>query len=132
MSRSLTRGSRPARARKPSFRGGTSLPLGGGVLEAPAPNFRSTEATEGWSGVGGQTRNPYSLSHSQWGSPSGSAVAVACGMAPLAIGTGMDGSIVGPAGVCGVVGVKPERGRACGNSKAREGFSHPGCGRVVR
>jgi amidase len=73
-------------------------------------NFRSAEATEGWSAVGGQTRNPYVLAHSPWGSSSGSAVAVATGMAPLAIGTETDGSVVGPAGICGVVGLKPEHG----------------------
>jgi amidase len=73
-------------------------------------NFRSTRATEGWSAAGGQTQNPYRPGHSPWGSSAGSAVAVATGMAPLALGTETDGSIVGPAGVCGVVGVKPELG----------------------
>jgi amidase len=73
-------------------------------------NFRSVDATEGWSAVGGQTHNPYRRGRSPWGSSAGSAVAVAAGMAPLALGTETDGSIVGPAGVCGVVGVKPEFG----------------------
>jgi amidase len=73
-------------------------------------NFRSTKSTEGWSGAGGQTRNPYLLGHSPGGSSSGSAVAVAAGMAPLAFGTDTDGSVVAPAGLCGVVGVKPEPG----------------------
>jgi amidase len=73
-------------------------------------NFRSTQATEGWSGAGGQTRNPYGTNHSPGGSSSGSAVAVATGMAPLALGTETDGSVVVPAGLCGVVGVKTETG----------------------
>jgi amidase len=73
-------------------------------------NFRSSGATEGWSAVGGQTCNPYRQGLSPWGSSAGSAVAVAAGMAPLALGTETDGSIVGPAGVCGVVGVRPELG----------------------
>ena len=73
-------------------------------------NFRSTKSTEGWSGVGGQTRNPHLLAHSPGGSSSGSAVAVAVGMAPLALGTDTDGSVVEPAGLCGVVGIKPEPG----------------------
>ncbi|WP_084735358.1 amidase family protein [Actinophytocola xinjiangensis] len=73
-------------------------------------NFRSTAAIEGWSGVGGQTANPFALTHSPWGSSSGSAVAVATGMAPVAFGTETDGSIVCPAAVNGVVGVKPARG----------------------
>ena len=55
-------------------------------------------------------RNPYLLAHSPGGSSSGSAVAVSVGMAPLALGTDTDGSIVAPAGLCGVVGVKPEPG----------------------
>lgn len=73
-------------------------------------NFRSIDATEGWSAVGGQTHHPYLRGRSPWGSSSGSAVAVAAGMAPLALGTETDGSIVGPAGACGVVGLKPEFG----------------------
>lgn len=73
-------------------------------------NFRSAHAVEGWSAMGGQTRNPYALDRSPWGSSSGSAVAVATGMVPLAIGTETDGSIVGPAGMNGVAGIKPETG----------------------
>jgi len=73
-------------------------------------NFRSVRATEGWSAVAGQTYNPYRPGYSPWGSSAGSAAAVAAGMAPLALGVETDGSIVGPAGVCGVVGVKPELG----------------------
>lgn len=73
-------------------------------------NFRSTAAIEGWSGVTGQTANPFAPTHSPWGSSSGSAVAVACGMAPVALGTETDGSVVCPAAVNGVVGVKPARG----------------------
>ncbi|MDQ2586624.1 amidase family protein [Saccharothrix yanglingensis] len=73
-------------------------------------NFRSTGAVEGWSAVGGQTRNPHVLDHSPGGSSSGSAVAVAAGMAPLALGTETDGSVVVPAALNGVVGVKPALG----------------------
>ncbi len=73
-------------------------------------NFRSTASTSGWSAVGGQTNNPYDLTRNTSGSSSGSAVAVAAGLAPLAIGTETDGSIVSPAGVCGVVGFKPTFG----------------------
>ncbi|MFJ6655753.1 amidase family protein [Streptomyces sp. NPDC091377] len=72
--------------------------------------FRSVRAPEGWSAVGGQTRNPYAPDRSPWGSSAGSAVAVAAGMVPLALGTETDGSIVCPAGANGVVGVKPEPG----------------------
>jgi amidase len=73
-------------------------------------NFRSTASTSGWSAVGGQTRNPYDISRNTSGSSSGSAVAVAARLAPLAVGTETDGSIVHPGGVCGVVGFKPTVG----------------------
>ena len=72
--------------------------------------FRSAEGISGWSSLGGQTRNPYALDRSPSGSSSGAAVAVAAGLAPLAIGTETDGSIVSPASVNGVVGIKPTPG----------------------
>ncbi|MDQ2958313.1 MAG: amidase family protein, partial [Actinomycetota bacterium] len=77
-------------------------------------NFRSTSSTSGWSAVGGQTRNPHDRSRNTSGSSSGSAAAIAAGLAPLAVGTETDGSIVSPAGVCGVVGFKPTVGRVPG------------------
>ncbi len=73
-------------------------------------NFRSRHSSSGWSAVGGQTRNPHALDRSPGGSSSGSGAAVAAGLAPLAVGTETDGSILCPAAVCGVVGVKPTRG----------------------
>ena len=73
-------------------------------------NFRSTRSIDGWSSLGGQTRNPYRLDHSPSGSSSGSAVAAAARLAPLAVGTETDGSIVSPASANGVVGVKPTLG----------------------
>jgi amidase len=77
-------------------------------------NFRSTASTSGWSAVGGQTRNPFDPARNTSGSSSGSAAAIAAGLAPLAVGTETDGSIVSPAGVCGVVGFKPTLGRLPG------------------
>ena len=73
-------------------------------------NFRSERSSSGWSAVGGQARNPYDLTRSPCGSSSGSAVAVAAGMVPLAVGTETDGSIVCPASVNGIVGIKPTVG----------------------
>ena len=73
-------------------------------------NFRSAHSIDGWSSLGGQTRNPYRLDHSPSGSSSGSAVAVAASLAPLAVGTETDGSIISPASVNGVVGIKPTFG----------------------
>jgi amidase len=73
-------------------------------------NFRSSYSTSGWSTLGGQTANPYALNRNPSGSSSGSAAGVAAGLAPLAVGTETDGSIVAPASACGVVGIKPTNG----------------------
>jgi len=73
-------------------------------------NFRSTRSTSGWSARGGQVKNPYILDRNPSGSSSGSAVAVAAGLVPAAIGTETDGSIVSPASHCGIVGLKPTVG----------------------
>jgi amidase len=73
-------------------------------------NFRSRPSSSGLSTLGGQAVNPHGSGRSPSGSSSGSAVAVAAGLAPLAIGTETDGSIVSPSGVCGVVGIKPTLG----------------------
>ena len=73
-------------------------------------NFRSTHSISGWSGRGGQTRNPYALDRNPSGSSSGSAVAVAADLCSIAIGTETDGSVVSPASVCGIVAIKPTVG----------------------
>ncbi len=73
-------------------------------------NFRSTHSTSGWSTVGGQAVNPRGPGRNPSGSSSGSAVAVAAGLAPLAVGTETDGSIVCPSSACGIVGIKPTTG----------------------
>lgn len=73
-------------------------------------NFRGDRSSSGWSGRGGQTTNPYALDRNPSGSSSGSAVAVAANLCAVAIGTETDGSIVSPAAVCGVVGLKPTVG----------------------
>ena len=73
-------------------------------------NFRSTHASSGWSGRGGQTRNPYALDRNPSGSSSGSAVAVSANLCAVAVGTETDGSIVSPASINGIVGLKPTVG----------------------
>ena len=73
-------------------------------------NFRSTHSSSGWSGRGGQTRNPYALNRTPSGSSSGSAVAVAANLCAVAVGTETDGSIVSPASINGIVGLKPTVG----------------------
>ncbi len=73
-------------------------------------NFRSRRSTSGWSARGGLTLNPYFLGRNPCGSSSGSGVAVAAGIAPLALGTETNGSIVCPSSINGIVGVKPTVG----------------------
>lgn len=73
-------------------------------------NFRSTESSSGWSGRGGQTKNPYVLDRNPCGSSSGSGVAVSANLCAVTVGTETNGSIVCPAAINGVVGVKPTVG----------------------
>jgi amidase len=112
-----TAGSRALAARRPAadahlvqrlHRGGAVI-LGKVNLSEWA-NFRSTHSTSGWSGVGGQTNNPYVLDRNPCGSSSGSGAAIAASLAQVAIGTETDGSIVCPSGANGIVGHKPTLG----------------------
>ncbi|RTY88581.1 amidase [Flavobacterium sp. RSP15] len=73
-------------------------------------NFRSTQSCSGWSSRGGQTKNPYILDHNPCGSSAGSGAAVSANLCVVAVGTETDGSIVCPASVNGVVGIKPTVG----------------------
>jgi amidase len=73
-------------------------------------NFRGTASTSGWSGVGGQTKNPYVLDRNPCGSSSGSGAAVSANLCMLAIGTETNGSIVCPSNNNGIVGIKPTVG----------------------
>jgi amidase len=73
-------------------------------------NFRSTKSTSGWSGRGGQVRNPYVLDRNPCGSSSGTGAAIAANLAAVGVGTETDGSIVCPSAVNGLVGIKPTVG----------------------
>ena len=73
-------------------------------------NFRSTRSSSGWSGRGGQTKNPYVLDRNPCGSSAGSGVAVSASLCAIAIGTETNGSIVCPSNANGVVGIKPTVG----------------------
>ena len=91
------------------------LRAAGAILLAKAnmsewANIRSDHSSSGWCARNGQSRNPHVLDRSPSGSSSGSAISVAAGFAPVAIGTETDGSIVSPASACGVVGLKPTVG----------------------
>jgi len=113
----------PATAGSPALLGAASndaflvrgLRAAGAVIVGKAnlsewANFRSSSSSSGWSTLGGQAVNPHGAGRNPSGSSSGSAVAIAAGFAPLAVGTETDGSIVSPANVCGVVGLKPTVG----------------------
>lgn len=73
-------------------------------------NYRSKRSSSGWSGRGGQTKNPYVLDRNPCGSSSGSGTAIAADLAIVAVGTETDGSITCPASVNGLVGIKPTVG----------------------
>ena len=73
-------------------------------------NFRSTRSTSGWSGRGGQVRNPYALDRNPCGSSSGSGVAPSANLCAAAVGTETDGSVICPAAMNGVAGLKPTVG----------------------
>jgi amidase len=73
-------------------------------------NYRSTHSTSGWSGRGGQTKNPYALDRNPSGSSSGSGAAVSSSLCAAALGSETDGSVTGPSSINGIVGIKPTVG----------------------
>jgi amidase len=73
-------------------------------------NIRSTHSSSGWSGRGGQTRNPYALDRTPCGSSSGTGAAIAASLAAIGVGTETDGSIVCPSTSQSLVGIKPTVG----------------------
>jgi amidase len=77
-------------------------------------NFRSSHSTSGWSGRGGQVKNPYVLDRNPCGSSSGTGAAIAANLAAIGVGTETDGSIVCPSGANGLVGIKPTLGLVSG------------------
>jgi amidase len=104
-------GSRPARdsfvAQK--LRQAGAIILGKTNLSEWA-NIRSSHSSSGWSGRGGQTKNPYALDRNPCGSSSGSGAAVAGNLCAAAVGTETDGSVVCPSSANGIVGIKPTLG----------------------
>jgi amidase len=73
-------------------------------------NFRSSHSSSGWSGRGGQCRNPYALDRNPCGSSSGSGAAVSANLCAVSVGSETDGSIVCPSSANGIVGIKPTLG----------------------
>src|SRR6266498_4750985 len=73
-------------------------------------NFRSNHSSSGWSGRGGQTKNPYALDRNPCGSSSGSGAAAAANLCAATVGTETDGSVVCPSSANSLVGIKPTVG----------------------
>ncbi len=95
-------------------------------------NIRSNHSTSGWSGRGGQTRNPYALDRNPCGSSSGSGAAVAANLCAAAIGTETDGSIVCPSSANGLVGIKPTVGLVSRSGIIPISHSQDGAGPMTR
>jgi len=108
----------------------------GGILlgKTTTPEFGLRPTTEG--GLCPPARNPWNLEHTAGGSSGGSASAVAAGLHPVAQGSDGGGSIRVPSACCGVVGIKPSRGRitrAPENGESWAGLSTTGpIARTVR
>jgi len=113
------------------LRGAGALILGKTNLSEWA-DFRSTRATSGWSGRGGQTRNPYALDRNPCGSSSGAAAAVAADLAVISVGTETDGSIVCPSSINGLVGIKPTVGLVSRSGIIPISASQDGAGPIAR
>jgi amidase len=73
-------------------------------------NIRSNHSISGWSGRGGQTKNPYALDRNPCGSSSGTGAGISANLAAIGIGTETDGSIVCPSSANGLAGIKPTIG----------------------
>jgi len=95
-------------------------------------NFRSSRSVSGWSGRGGQTRNPYALDRNPCGSSSGSGAAVAANLCVAAVGTETDGSIVCQASINGIVGIKPTVGLVSGRGIVPIAHSQDTAGPMAR
>ena len=79
------------------------------VGKTNTPEFGAGSQT--FNTVFGATKNPYDLTKTCGGSSGGSAVSLACGMAPLADGSDMGGSLRNPPNFCNIVGIRPSPGR---------------------
>ncbi len=73
-------------------------------------NFRSSHSSSGWSGRGGQGRNPYAIDRTPCGSSSGSGAAASASFCTVAVGTETDGSVTCPSNASSLVGIKPTLG----------------------
>ncbi|TNE74494.1 amidase [bacterium] len=114
---STTAGARPMEFSKPlqdafivsKLREAGTIILGKANLSEWA-NFHSRKSSSGWSGLGGQTKNPFDITKNPCGSSAGSGASVSANLTVFAIGTETNGSIVCPSSANGIVGIKPTVG----------------------
>jgi amidase len=95
-------------------------------------NIRSRHSSSGWSGRGGQTKNPYALDRNPCGSSSGSGAGASANFCAAAIGTETDGSIVCPSSSNGLVGIKPTVGLVSRSGIIPISHSQDGAGPMCR
>src|ERR1700728_3580959 len=95
-------------------------------------NIRSSHSTSGWSGRGGQTKNPYALDRNPCGSSSGTGAGISANLAAAAIGTETDGSIVCPSSSNGLAGIKPTVGLVSRGGIIPISHSQDGAGPMCR
>ncbi|QRM33346.1 amidase (plasmid) [Microvirga sp. VF16] len=105
---------------------------GGGVLVGKVATYEFSIGGPSFDLPFPPARNPWNLDHITGGSSSGSAAAVAAGMVRMAMGSDTGGSIRGPAGYCGVVGLKPTYGRVSRRGVFPLAYSFDHCGPLSR
>ena len=104
------------------------LGAAGAILLGKNATWEFAHGGPSWDVLFPPTRNPWNTDHSPSGSSSGSAAAVAAGLAPMSLGTDTGGSIRGPAAACGVAGLKPTYGRVSRRGIIPNCFSHDHAG----
>jgi amidase len=95
-------------------------------------NIRSSHSTSGWSGRGGQTKNPYALDRNPCGSSSGTGAGISANLCAVGIGTETDGSIVCPSSSNGLAGIKPTVGLVSRNGIIPISHTQDGAGPMCR
>jgi aspartyl-tRNA(Asn)/glutamyl-tRNA(Gln) amidotransferase subunit A len=104
------------------------LDAAGAILLGKNATWEFAHGGPSWDVLFPPARNPWDLDHSPAGSSSGSAAAVAAGLAPMSLGSDTGGSIRSPAAACGIAGLKPTYGRVSRRGVVPNCFSHDHAG----